>query len=75
MAAENSWVNTRTRTAPARRSAASNTSSLPTIEAEWVSAARLPAGLRPDFITTTGLACAAARSALMNRRALWMPSM
>ena len=75
MAAENSCVNERTRTTPARRSAASKTSSDPTIEAECVSAAVEPAGWRPAFITTTGLAKAAARSALMKRRASWMPSM
>src|SRR5450759_4716059 len=41
---------------------------------ECVRAARLPAGLRPALSTTTGLALAAARSALMKRRALVMPS-
>ena len=75
MAAENSCVKARTRTTPARRNAASNTSSEPTMLAEWVSAALEPAGWRPAFITTTGLANAAARSALMKRRASWMPSM
>ena len=43
--------------------------------AECVSATLRPAGWRPAFITTTGLACAAARSALTKRRALRMPSM
>ena len=38
-------------------------------------AASLPAGLRPALSTTTGLALAAERSALMKRRALEMPSM
>jgi hypothetical protein len=75
LAAENSCVKARTRTTPARRRAASNTSSEPTMAAEWVSAAWEPAGLRPAFITTTGLIEAAARSALMKRRALRMPSM
>ncbi len=56
LAAENSCVNARTRTTPARRSTVSNTSSAPTMAAEWVSAARDPAGLRPAFSTTTGLA-------------------
>ena len=74
MAAENSSTNERTRTAPARRSAASNTSSLPTMAPLWVCAASLPAGLRPALSTTTGLALAAERSALMKRRALEMPS-
>jgi hypothetical protein len=37
-------VKTRTRTTPARRKAASKTSSLPTMLAEWVSAALVPAG-------------------------------
>lgn len=74
MAAENSATNERTRTAPARRKAASNTSSLPTMAPEWVRAALLPAVLRPALSTTTGLALAAARSALMKRRELEMPS-
>ena len=75
MAAENSSTKERTRTAPARRSTASNTSSLPTMAPEWVCAAALPAGLRPALSTTTGLTLAAARSALVKRRALEMPSM
>ena len=62
------------RTAPPRRSAASNTSSLPTMAAECVRAATLPACLRPALSTTTGLAMAAARSALMKLRAFLMPS-
>ncbi len=74
MAAENSSTNERTRTAPARRSAASNTSSEPTVAALCVCAASLPACLRPALSTTTGLAMAAERSALMKRRALPMPS-
>ena len=40
----------------------------------WVCAASLPAGLRPALSTTTGLALAAERSALMKRRAFEMPS-
>ena len=75
MEAENSSTKERTRTAPARRRAASNTSSLPTIAPLCVCAARLPAVLRPALSTITGLALAAARSALMKRRALAMPSM
>ena len=63
-----------TRTAPARLRAASNTSSLPTMAREWVSAALEPPGWRPAFSTNTGLVLAAARSALMKRRALRMPS-
>ena len=74
MAAENKATKERTRTAPARRRAASNTSSLPTMLPECVRAARLPAALRPALSTTTGLTLAAARSALMKRRALLMPS-
>jgi hypothetical protein len=74
LAAENSSTIERTRTAPARRSAASKTSSLPTIAPQWVCAAALPAGRRPAFSTTTGLAWAAERSALMKLRALEMPS-
>ena len=73
-AAENSSTKERTRTAPARRSAASNTSSLPTMAPLCVCAALLPAGRRPAFNTTTGLALAAERSALMKLRALEMPS-
>ena len=53
---------------------ASNTSSLPTVAALCVCAASLPACLRPTLSTTTGLAMAAERSALMKRRALPMPS-
>ena len=45
------------------------------MEAECVSAARFAAALRPALRTTTGLALAAARSALMKRRAWVMPSM
>ncbi len=74
LAAENSSTNDRTRTAPARRKAASKTSSLPTMAPLCVCAASLPAGLRPDLSTTTGLAMAAERSALMKWRALEMPS-
>ena len=74
MAAEKSSTKDRTRTAPARRSAASNTSSLPTMVPLCVCAAAFPAGLRPALSTTTGLALAAERSALMKRRALEMPS-
>jgi len=74
LAAENSSTKERTRTAPARRNAASNTSSLPTMAALCVCAASLPAGLRPALSTTTGLACEAERSALMKRRASAMPS-
>jgi len=41
---------------------------------EWVSAAVEPAGMRPALSTMTGLTLAAARNALMKRRALRMPS-
>ena len=72
--AENNSLNERMRTAPPRRIAASNTASRPTKAPECVMAAWLPPLLRPALRTTTGLLLAAARSALMNWRALGMPS-
>jgi hypothetical protein len=75
LAAENSSTKERTRTAPARRSAASNTSSLPTMAPLCVCAAALPSARRPDLQHHHRLGCAAVRSALMKRRALAMPSM
>ena len=75
LAALNNCVKLRMRSTPARRIAASNTSSPPTSEPVWK--ARLPraSSERPAFITTTGLTRAAARSALMKRRACCTPSM
>ena len=74
LAAENNSTKDLTRTAPARRKAASKTSSLPTIAPLCVWAARFPAALRPAFNTTTGFARAADLNALINPRAFEMPS-
>ena len=57
------------RSTPARRMAASNTSSAPTSAPVWKAESAGRGAWRPAFITTTGLTRAAARSALMNRRA------
>ena len=62
------------RTAPARSSTASKTSSAPMRAAVWETAARALSTSRPDLMTTTGFRRAAARSALMNPRVCWVPS-
>ena len=67
-------VKSSTRSAPARRRAESNTASEPTRAPVWETAAFEPCSWRPDFMITTGLVRAAARSALMKRRASLMPS-
>ncbi len=54
--------------------AAEKTSGEPTKAPVWERAARDPAGRRPDLTTITGLRRAAARSALMKRRAFRIPS-
>ncbi|MDO9041199.1 MAG: hypothetical protein Q7U64_02505 [Desulfocapsaceae bacterium] len=75
LAATNIWVMVCTRTTPARRMAASKTSSAPTSDAVWVRAAFDPELWRPTLTRITGLMRAAARMALMKLRGLRMPSM
>ncbi len=74
-AAATSWPILPTRTTPARLTAASNTSSVPTMAPVCETAARDPAGCRPTFITMTGFTRAAARKPERNRRASRIPSM
>ena len=74
-AAAISWLVVATRTAPARRIAASKTSSRPTLAPVWETTARLPTSLRPDLITMTGLMRAAIRRPLIKERASATPSM
>ena len=69
LAALNSCDRSRIRSTPARRIAASNTSSPPTSEPVWNAMLPRDSSARPAFITTTGLTRAAARNALMKRRA------
>ncbi len=57
------------RSTPARRMAASNTSSPPTIDPVWKAKLSSPSDARPVFITTTGFTRAAARRALIRRLA------
>jgi uncharacterized protein (DUF885 family) len=64
----NCWK-ARMRSTPARRIAASKTSSPLTSEPVWNSRLASNSAARPAFITTTGLTRAAARRALMKRRA------
>ena len=64
----------RMRSTPARRIAASNTSSSPTSAPVWKAMSVGPRLWRPVFITTTGFTRAAARNALMKRRAPSTPS-
>ena len=74
-AAANNCPTLPARTAPARSSAASNTSSAPARDPVWASAARAPGAWRPAFTTTTGFIRAAARKPLMKPRASATPSM
>jgi hypothetical protein len=64
-----------TRTTPVRRTTASKMSSLPTMAPVCDTAAREPAGWRPDFIRITGLARAAARRLPTRCRPSRTPSM
>ena len=68
-AAANSCVYVRTRTVPARCSAASNTASGIGAMSPSSAASRARSSERPAFSTTTGLMRAAARSADRNARA------
>ena len=63
------------RSTPARRIAASKTSSPPTSEPVWNARLASISAARPAFMTTTGFTLAAARSALMKRRASATSSM
>ena len=67
--AENSCSVVNTRSMPARRIAASNTSSAPASSPVSLAAARTPFATRPAFSTRVGLLRAAARAADMNLRA------
>jgi hypothetical protein len=67
--AANSSSVVNTRSMPARRIAASYTSSTPARPPLWHAAARGACSERPDLITTVGLLRAAARAADMNLRA------
>ncbi len=73
-AAVNKASRSSTRTSPARRNAAATALSFPARAPVWVAAARADNSLRPDLITTTGLARAADRLADMNFRAEGMVS-
>ncbi|KAF5039240.1 hypothetical protein DSECCO2_546000 [anaerobic digester metagenome] len=64
-----------TRSMPARRKAASYTSSAPSSMPECAAAADAAASDRPALMTSTGLLRASARAADMKRRALSMVSM
>ncbi len=68
-AAANSCVYVRTRTVPARCSAALNTVSGIGAMSSSPSGSRIASSDRPAFSTTTGLMRAAARNADMNARA------
>jgi hypothetical protein len=73
-AATNNWSYSRTRIAPLRRSALSQTLSLPARAPVWLSAALRPIVCRPAFNTITGFTLVAARTADRNKRGLCTPS-